>query len=282
MTLLGTGGPKPDPTRQGPAALVEAGGLNLVFDAGRGVASQLAKAGVRTADIDAIFVTHHHFDHIGGLGDLLMAAWNNGRPRPLPIYGPVGTAEIIAALFDHVYWRDINYRVVEERALDNTVHPPSSMVQVHEAMGGTIDLGPDVAITVGEVEHGSAALQLPTEEWATVGYRVSADNSYVTISGDAVAGRDLQALAANADVLVMCAYFAAGEITSDAVRFLVEKVIAGAPQAAVIARDANVRRLVLTHIREKSDGDVNRMCDEVAKIFDGEVIAGHDLLVIDV
>ena len=59
ITLLGTGGPRPDPTRQGPATRVQAEGLNLVFDVGRGVASQLAKAGVSASDVDAIFVTHH-------------------------------------------------------------------------------------------------------------------------------------------------------------------------------------------------------------------------------
>jgi ribonuclease Z len=282
VTLLGTGGPQPDPTRQGPATLVQAGGLNLVFDAGRGVASQLARTGVRTGAIDAIFVTHHHFDHIGGLGDLIMAAWNNWPRGPLPVYGPIGTGEIITALLEGVYRRDINYRMTEERALDRTLDSPVSMVVVHEQMTGLIDLGPDVRVVVGEVEHGGTALHLSTEQWATVGYRISADDRHVAISGDAVAGRDLEALAADVDLLVMCAYLAAGEISSPAERFLVERVIAGAPQAAAIARDARVRRLVLTHIREKSERDVARMCEDVAEIFDGEVIAGHDLLVIDV
>ncbi|MEE9414974.1 MAG: MBL fold metallo-hydrolase [Acidimicrobiales bacterium] len=282
ITLLGTGGPRPDPTRQGPATLVQAAGLNLVFDAGRGVATQLAAAGVTTDAIDAIFITHHHFDHIGGLGDLIMAAWNLGQRESLPIYGPPGTSEIITTLLEGVYWRDINYRIVEERALDLVVEPPGAMVEVCEQMTGSIQLSNDVQVLVGPVEHGGAALRLAVEQWATVGYRILADDKSVAISGDAVPGSGLNALAERADVLVMCAYLAATEIESAEQRFLVEHIIAGAPQAAYAAREAQVERLVLTHIREKSADLVARMCVEIGEMFDGEVIAGSDLLQIEV
>jgi len=261
--------------------LVQVEGLNLVFDAGRGVASQLAKIGVDVVDVDAVLLTHHHFDHIGGLGDLIMAAWNNGRSATLPVYGPIGTAEIVKSLIEGVYQRDVNYRVAEERFLGRAVCTPTAMVDVHEQMRGPIDLGPNVRVEVGEVEHGGAALGLGTDQWATVGYRISAAGRRVAISGDAVAGRDLGDLACDVDVLVMCAYLAAGEINSPSDRFLVEKVLAGAPQAAAIAADAAARRLVLTHIREKSSGELDKMLDEVKHVFQGEVIVGHDLLVID-
>ena len=100
LTLLGTGGPRPDPDRQGPATLLETDGLALLFDAGRGVATQLARAGVTPEHLDAVFLTHHHYDHIGGLGDALMAAWNNGRDRRLPAYGPHGTGRNVGVPFE--------------------------------------------------------------------------------------------------------------------------------------------------------------------------------------
>jgi ribonuclease BN (tRNA processing enzyme) len=103
----------------------------------------------------------------------------------------------------------------------------------------------------------------------------------VTISGDAVAGLELGSLAANADALVMCAYLAENEITSEEEQFLTDSVLAGAPQAAEIAADANVGRLVLTHIREKSDQAIEQMRTQVDTDFAGEVIVGHDLLSID-
>lgn len=253
-----------------------------MFDAGRGVATQLACAGVEVADVDAIFITHHHYDHIGGLGDLIMAAWVTGRLDSLPIYGPPGTAEIVNMLLEGVYWRDIKFRLAEERTLAEPVESPREMVDVRESMSGSIQLSQDVEVLVGEVEHGGAALHLPVDEWATVGYRISADAKNVAISGDAVPGNGLAALARGADVLVMCAYLAADEIDSPAQRFLVEHILAGAPQAAAVASAAEVDRLVLTHIREKSKEAVEQMCADLVGEFDGEVIAGHDLLTIDV
>jgi ribonuclease BN (tRNA processing enzyme) len=281
ITLLGTGGPRPDPARQGPATLIEASRLSLLFDAGRGVATQLAKAGINVRDLDAVFVTHHHFDHIGGLGDLIMAAWNNGRTKPLPIFGPLGTDEIIGGMLDHVYARDVNFRIAEEWAHGRKLDHPSEMIDVSVVISQRIDLPQGVEVTVGQVEHGSEGIELSPEEWSASGYRVVAEGREVAISGDAVAGLELHALAADADALVMCAYLAEDEIATIEEQFLARNVLAGAPQAATIAAEANVRRLILTHIREKSDAAIERMQIQVETVFPGEVIVGSDLLTIE-
>jgi ribonuclease Z len=281
ITLLGTGGPRPDPERQGPATLVEASRLSLLFDAGRGVATQLARAGARVEDLDAVFITHHHFDHIGGLADLIMAAWNNGRTKPLPIFGPLRTDEIISAMLEHVYARDINFRIAEEWAHGRKLDHPREMIDVHMVISRRLDLPHGVEVTVGQVEHGSVGIELSPEEWSASGYRVSAEGRTVTISGDAVGGLELAALAANADALVMCAYLAEDEITTSEGRFLAERVLAGAPQAAAIAKETHVERLVLTHIREKSVEATEQMRSQIAAVFPGEVIVGYDLLAID-
>ncbi|MFV1999409.1 MAG: MBL fold metallo-hydrolase [Acidimicrobiia bacterium] len=282
VTFLGTGGPRPDPARQGPATLVEAARLSLLFDAGRGVATQLVKAGVRIEDLDAVFITHHHFDHIGGLGDLIMAAWNNMRSKPLRIFGPSGTAEIIEGTFTHVYARDINFRIAEEWAHGRLLEHPREMLEVREIVNQRVDLPHGVEVTPGRVEHGSRGIELSPEEWSAYGYRVVAEGRHVTISGDAVAGLDLGSLAANTDLLVMCAYLSEDEIVSSEDEFLTEKVLAGAPQAATIAAKANAAHLVLTHIREKSPDEIARMRTQVAAVFPGTLTVAHDLLTIDV
>ena len=281
VTLLGTGGPRPDPDRAGPATLVQHGGLNLLFDAGRGVAQQLAKAGVELPDLDAVFITHHHFDHTGGLGDLLMAAWNLGRDTSLQLFGPIGTEETARALLERVYWRDISYRIAEEKAMGRILEHPSEMLEVSDVVDGVVDLAEGTSVTVGEVEHGGSALGLSAEDWTAVGYRVQVGSKSVAISGDAVAGRALDTLAADVNALVMCAYLAQSEIVDRYGRFLVDNVIAGAPQAAAIAAQARAGRLLLTHIRQKSPEDLERMLSETAAAFPGEVIVGHDLLSID-
>jgi ribonuclease Z len=280
ITLLGTGGPRPDPERQGPATLVEAGGLRLLFDAGRGVATQLARAKIRTADLDAVFITHHHFDHIGGLGDLLMASWNNGRPEPLKVYGPLGTAEIVSALLDQVYARDIEFRIAEEWALGHPLEPPHAIIDVREVLNGGIELTHGVHVVVARVEHGSAALDLSIDQWSSVGYRVEAEGKIVAISGDAIPDESLTALALGADALVMCAYLSEDEIVTDADRFLTDKILAGAPQAVAVANATGAHRLVLTHLREKPGDAIDTMRQRIEATFDGETIIGRDLLAI--
>ncbi len=236
---------------------------------------------MRVDDLDAVFLTHHHFDHIGGLGDLLLSAWNNGRTTPLPVFGPLNTDDIIDGLLDHVYARDINFRIAEEWAHGRRLDPPRDMLEVNVVVSQRIDLPNGVEVTVGQVEHGSLGIELSLDEWSASGYRVLGEGRVVTISGDAVEGLELARLAANADVLVMCAYLASDEITTAEEVFLTERVLAGAPQAATIASDANVRQLVLTHIREKSDNEIERMRTQVAARFPGVVVVAHDLLTID-
>src|SRR5438132_373509 len=93
VTLLGTGGPEPTPTRFGPATLVQAGGLNLLFDAGRGVTVRLYQLGIPSGKgIDAVFLTHYHSDHVSGLPDLWMTGYMFGpfgeRAKPMRLFGP--------------------------------------------------------------------------------------------------------------------------------------------------------------------------------------------------
>lgn len=47
IILLGTGGPRPDPDRQGSGLILTDGHTYLLFDAGRGVSSQLVRAGIQ-------------------------------------------------------------------------------------------------------------------------------------------------------------------------------------------------------------------------------------------
>ena len=100
VTLLGTGSPIPDPNRAGPSTLVRAGGQALLVDCGRGVLQRAAAVGVGAAGLSALLLTHLHSDHIADLGDVLITRWISTftpDPAPLPIIGPPGTAEAVAA-----------------------------------------------------------------------------------------------------------------------------------------------------------------------------------------
>src|ERR1700749_3364133 len=94
ITLLGTGSPIPDPTRDGPSTLVRAGGQAFLVDCGRRVLQRAAAVGVGAAWLSALLRTHLPSYHLGDLGDFLSSRWISTLdpdPAPLPIIGPPGT-----------------------------------------------------------------------------------------------------------------------------------------------------------------------------------------------
>ncbi len=277
IILLGTGTPVLDPARQQSALLVEINEEKLLFDAGRGATSQMVSAGVQPQQVDWIFITHHHYDHISNLGEFLMTAWHNGRERPLNVFGPPGTAEIVTALFDRVYRRDIAFTLLnEEDALDIR-----DLVKVTEVTPGYTHQSGFWRIMADDVEHG-AGLGLSPEEWPCLGYRLEAEGKIIAISGDTVACEGLDRLARGADVLIQCCYLSQAEIATPASEWSARNVIASSGQVGKIAARNRVKKLVLTHIRPKSDAMLRTMVEDVRKDYDGDVVVGQDLMVIDV
>ncbi|WP_226635029.1 MBL fold metallo-hydrolase [Novosphingobium profundi] len=91
ITLGTSAGPVPSQVRSQPANLLRIEGDNYLVDAGDGVSGQLAKAGLMTAEVDGVFISHLHFDHIAGLSGLLGLRWQTNATQPLRIWGPPGT-----------------------------------------------------------------------------------------------------------------------------------------------------------------------------------------------
>ena len=277
ITLLGTGTPILDPKRQASALLIEIEDEKLLFDAGRGVTTQLANAGIPPQHVNPVFITHHHYDHIGNLGEFLLTSWHNGRETPLNIYGPHGTAEIIAALLGKVYARDIAFALFN----GDDVVDIRDLVQVQEVAPGLVCDSGKWKVFTEYVDHGNG-LGLSPEDWPCLGYRLEAEGKAVAISGDTVACAGLDRLAHGADVLIQCCYLAEAEITNPAFAHLAKHVIASSGQVGKIAARNKVKRLVLTHIRPKSEAMMRSLVEDVRKEYSGELYLGEDLMVIDV
>lgn len=119
LVLLGTGTCQLEPGRAATAALLELGGLRLVYDFGRGVASRLVELGLSQDDVRHVVLSHFHPDHLSDLVPYLHgAAWSRIDPRheDLHIWGPAGL-EVqlmrLLALFDaDTLVRREHYRVV--------------------------------------------------------------------------------------------------------------------------------------------------------------------------
>jgi ribonuclease BN (tRNA processing enzyme) len=97
ITLGTSAGPPPRAHRAQSSNLLTVNGTHYVVDAGDGVARRLAKAGINVREIGIVFITHHHDDHTAGLGTLLSVSWDQNRTKPIHVYGPPRTEELVTA-----------------------------------------------------------------------------------------------------------------------------------------------------------------------------------------
>lgn len=93
--ILGSGGAVPTIQRMLPSMVLLREGEMFMFDCGEGTQLQLSKSRLGWARMRAIFISHLHGDHIIGLAGLLMTMSMGSRERPLRIFGPPGIADYI-------------------------------------------------------------------------------------------------------------------------------------------------------------------------------------------
>jgi ribonuclease Z len=82
VTLTGTGLPNVAPGRAGAGVFVKHNDVVVQFDAGRATCNRLIEAGLRLADLDAVFITHIHSDHVFGLAELVLSRIRQGGYSP--------------------------------------------------------------------------------------------------------------------------------------------------------------------------------------------------------
>src|SRR6476659_995021 len=111
VILLGSGGgPAPNPMRYGISTLVVAGTEKLMFDCGRAATIRMAQMGMLLGEVNRLFVTHLHSDHLIGIPDLFLTGWaSQGRSVPLRVWGPDGTRDMMAHL-EKAFAFDIHVR----------------------------------------------------------------------------------------------------------------------------------------------------------------------------
>jgi ribonuclease Z len=191
VILLGTGmGPRVNVQQFGASTLVEAGGVRLLFDCGRGATLRLAQVGVPIGSISRLFLTHLHSDHVIQISDLLLTGWaGGGRAIPLEVWGPVGTRDMM----DHIqeaFAFDIHMR----RDVDEKLDGDGIKVVSHDIKQGVVFDEQGVKVTAFLVDHG---LLVPA-----FGYRIDYRGRSVVLSGDTRVSENLIGFAQGVDVLV--------------------------------------------------------------------------------
>src|SRR6185437_11306798 len=196
--LCGSGSPMPDPTRAGPCTAVLAGQRLFIVDLGAGAQKTLALMNLPPGQVEAVFLTHFHSDHIDGLGELMLQRWAGGaNTAPLPVYGPTGVDQVVQG-FEAAYGLDRGYRIAHHGP---QVVPPAGFGGAPHPFA--IDRSaPDVVliddrglkVTAFPVDH------RPVEP--AVGYRFDYRGRSVVVSGDTAPSPRLEAAAKGADVLV--------------------------------------------------------------------------------
>ena len=89
VLFAGTAASAPTARRGLSATLVRRGGERLLFDCGEGTQRQLVRS-VGLVEIDEVYITHFHADHVLGLPGMLKTYGLQARERPLRVFGPRG------------------------------------------------------------------------------------------------------------------------------------------------------------------------------------------------
>lgn len=272
VILTGTGIPAPVvSSRAGPGALVRVDETILQFDAGRGTTLRLAELDVLCSDIDAMFLTHHHSDHLVDLADIVMTRWfltDTTADPALPVIAPDGPcSRFVARLLDP--WAD---DIAVRQAFHDTATSPAVKLTAFDApsVPKVVWIRDGVTVSAVAVHHEPVV--------PSVAYRVDTSDGSIVISGDTVVCAELEDLAHGASVLVheaLCESALAGASYSDVVRYHATTVEIGK-----MAARCGVPVLILTHLipppMSRESEDVFEQ-DVRSGGFQGRVVVGSDL-----
>lgn len=276
VTLLGTGTPIVNFNRFGMSTLVEAGNQKLLFDAGRGVVLRLQQVGTSIRDINGIFITHLHSDHLTGLPDLYATAELSplaigGRKTPLDIWGPVGIDNVARGI-ELMFTDNNRFRVAGGEAVQDATH-----IAVHKLSEGTAYERDGVRVTAFLVNHGYVV--------PAYGFRVDYAGHAVVLSGDTAYAPNLVANGKGADLLVHCVAIGSARLEQlrwDFVRRFYE-YLANPETVAKVLGETKPRDAVFSHISLYGQADIPPATEEelTARVragYDGPFVIGQDLM----
>ncbi|TDE53193.1 MBL fold metallo-hydrolase [Nonomuraea mesophila] len=243
LTILGGCGAWPAAGEACSGHLVEHDGFRLLVDLGHATVPRLLER-VGADQIDAVFVSHGHPDHCADLNALLRArTMRDDPPPPLPVYSLPGALDAVLAL-------------------DRPGVLTDAYVLHEFTAGHGFDLGPFHAQTRA----------LP-HSVPNAGLRLTAGGRVLAYTSDSGPSPDRVELARGADLLLAEATYV------NRVPEGTRPYLTSARQAGRQAREAEARRLVLTHLQPGTDTAAARAAAGAG--YDGEIGVAASGLVLD-
>jgi ribonuclease Z len=111
VTILGSNSALPTSERNPTAQVLNASGRFFLIDCGEGTQMQLRRNHIHFGRINHIFISHLHGDHVFGLPGLISTFGLLGRTRDLHIYAYRDLEDLMHPLFDY-FSRDLPYKVI--------------------------------------------------------------------------------------------------------------------------------------------------------------------------
>ena len=184
VIIIGSGTCVPRKERAGPATVIRMDGVTILVDSAAGTLRRLEENSIAWTEVDYVFYTHFHPDHVGELAPLIFAtryASGFNRSCPIEVFGPEGLLELHANL---------------RRAFGEWVEPEPGKLMLNEipvSMPASLQL-PPLEVKAVHVDHTPHSLA----------YRfISSSGKTVVVSGDTPYCNSLVELATGADLLVV-------------------------------------------------------------------------------
>ncbi len=297
IIFLGTGGSLPTRNRNPSAVMVNREGELILFDCGEGTQQQMMRAKTGMMSLSSIFVSHFHADHFLGIPGLIQTMSFMGRKEPLMIYGPEGTREF-TELFKALGYFNLKYEVLgiqlksgdiverEEYVIQalKTEHSISSLgyALIENPRPGrfnrerAIELGIPPGPLFSKLQKGKTVevngkLVKPEDVMGAL-----RPGRTIVYSGDTRPCEPILEASRDADVLIHDGSFA-----DEMANWAEESKHSTAGEVAILAKEAGVRKLILTHISSRYTDDAEPLLTDSKKTFENVVIA-EDLMEIEI
>ena len=246
LTILGSGTCVPTTKRGSPANYLEAGGIKALVDCGTGTLRQLMRAGLDYKDIDIVFITHFHPDHILDLNALIQALnWTPGfdRKKDLILVGYPGLKK-----FYESYLKPVS----------GTPRPNTYKLKIKEF---TKKLKfKNLTVECAKTIHTDTS----------IAYKFIEKEKTLVISGDCDYDRKLATFSNGVDVLMLECSFP-NDMKGKG--HLIPK------ECGLIAKQAKTKKLILTHLYPTSSERIR--LNQTRQIFKNTILA-EDLMKIEI